>query len=239
MKNSQIIKHIEDELNGYTDANKIPNYKRFFKTGYGEYGYGDEFLGIKVPDIRKVVKKYYFDISFDEIKYFLYSKYHEYRMLGVLVLTYQYKSKKITNKDAIYDFYIQHISQVNNWDLVDVTCPHVVGRHLLNKDRTILYNLANSNDLWEKRIAIVSTFAFINAHQFEDTLKIADILLNDTHDLIHKAVGWAIRNVGIKDKDAMKEFLNPRYKTMPRTMLRYAIEKMPEDIRQMYLKGLI
>lgn len=230
---------VSKELNSYKNSSNIQNYKRFFKTDIGEYGEGDIFLGIKVPDIRKVVKKYFQDISLEDIKYFLYSPFHEYRMFSVLTLTYQYKSKKFLNKDEIFDFYVKNISQVNNWDFVDVTCPHIIGTHLLNKDKTLLYTLANSSNLWEKRISIVSTFAFINANKYDDTLKIADILINDTHDLIHKAVGWAIRNVGIKELSIMEEFLFPRYKTMPRTMLRYAIEKLPEERRQKYLKGLI
>ncbi len=163
-------------------------------------------------------------------------------MFALLVLVYKYKTKRFTSdeqREEIFNFYIKNIRQINNWDLIDVTCPHIVGVHLLNKDRTILYKLAKSNDLWKKRISIVSTFAFINNKEYNDTLKIADILLHDKHDLIHKAVGWAIRNVGIKDLDTMLSFLNPRYKNMPRTMLRYSIEKLDEDLRQKYLKGLI
>jgi len=212
---------------------------RFFKTAKGDYGEGDIFLGIKVPDNRKVVKKYYKDISMEDVKTFLYSGYHEERLFALLILVAKYKKSSQTQKEEIFNFYIKHIKQVNNWDLVDVTCYHIIGAHLLDKERTLLYTLANSDDLWQKRIAIVSTFAFINAGEFDDTFAIADILLHDKHDLIHKAVGWAIRNVGNKNLPKMLEFLNPRYKTMPRTMLRYAIEKLDENLRQAYLKGKV
>ncbi len=235
-------KNILDELKSYSHPDKIPEYKKFFKTGKGEYGEGDQFLGIKVPDIRKVVKNNFLDMNFDEIKGFLYSPYHEHRMFALLVLVYQYKTKRFSDdkkREKIYQFYISNTSQINNWDLIDVTCPHIIGVHLRNKDKDILYKFATSDNLWQKRISIISTFALINDHQFDDTLKIADILLHDSHDLIHKAVGWAIRNVGIKNTELMIEFLAPRYKTMPRTMLRYAIEKLDKDTRQKYLKGLI
>jgi 3-methyladenine DNA glycosylase AlkD len=230
------------ELNTYANPNKIPDMMRFFKTAKGEYGEGDLFLGISVPNIRKVVKKHFWNMSFDEIKEMLSSKYHEHRMFALLVLVAQYKSKRFSDdvkKEEIYQFYIAHTKQINNWDLIDVTCPHIVGVHLRDKERTILYEFANSDDLWRKRIAIISTFALINVYEYKDTLVIADILFHDSHDLIHKAVGWAIRNVGNKNREVMVEFLKPRYKTMPRTMLRYAIEKLPQEERQRYLKGLV
>jgi 3-methyladenine DNA glycosylase AlkD len=163
-------------------------------------------------------------------------------MFALLVLVAQFQSKRLNiahSQEEIYNFYLSHRKQINNWDLVDVTTPHIVGVYLLDKKRDLLYNFAHSNNLWEKRIAIISTFAFIKNLEFDDTLKIADILLNDTHDLIHKAVGWAIRNVGNKNKQRMLEYLQPRYKQMPRTMLRYAIEKLDEDLRQKFLKGLV
>lgn len=228
---------IANEINYYANPAKIADYMRFFKTGKGEYGERDQFLGIKVPDTRKVVKKYYKSMSLNEIQEFLYSPYHEHRLFALLVLVTLYQSKQLDNRATIYHFYLNHTAQINNWDLVDVTCPHIVGVHLLDRDRSLLYRFAKSNNLWEKRIAIISTFAFIKAGEFEDTFAIADILLHDTHDLIHKAVGWAIRNVGIQNLQTMLEFLNPRYKKMPRTMLRYAIEKLDEDLRQKYLKG--
>jgi len=231
-----MLQTIQNELHSYADRSKVTDYMRFFKTAKGDYGEGDIFLGIKVPDNRKVVKKYYKDISIEDVKTFLYSAYHEERLFALLILVTKYKKSSQQQKEEIFNFYIKHIQQVNNWDLVDVTCYHIIGAHLLGKERTLLYTLAHSDDLWQKRIAIVSTFAFINAGEFDDTFAIADILLHDKHDLIHKAVGWAIRNVGNKNTAKMLEFLNPRYKTMPRTMLRYAIEKLDENLRQAYLK---
>lgn len=231
---------IYSELNEYANKNKILDLKRYFKTDIGDYA--DEFLGIKVPDIRVVVKKYFLELNLEDIKEFLYSKYHEHRMFALLVLVYKYKTKRFTTdeeREEIFNFYINNTQQINNWDLIDVTCPHIVGVHLLNTNRNILYSFAKSNDLWKKRIAIISTFAFIKNKEYEDTLNLADILLEDKHDLIHKAVGWAIRNIGIKDLDVMLNFLNQRYKKMPRTMLRYAIEKLPEELRQKYIKGLV
>ncbi|AXH08917.1 DNA alkylation repair protein [Malaciobacter halophilus] len=233
------IEKIKKDLDNFIDSDNINTYKRFFKTNIGEYAHKDIFLGIKVPDIRKIVKKFYFTLNFEEIKEFLHSPYHEYRMFALLVLTHQYKSKKINKKDEIFNFYIINISWVNNWDLIDVTSSHIVGDYLIKKDKSILYEFATSNNLWKKRVSIISTFAFINNGNYHDTLKIADILLEDKHDLIHKAVGWAIRNVGKKDENTMIEFLNQRYKKMPRTMLRYAIEKLPEKLRQNYLKTKI
>ncbi|MBN2826203.1 MAG: DNA alkylation repair protein [Campylobacterales bacterium] len=230
---------VAHELANYANPAKISDFMRFFKTGKGEYGEGDQFLGIKVPDTRKVVKKYFRTMSLYEIQEFLYSPYHEHRLFALLVLVALYSAKDLDNKATIYHFYLNHTAQINNWDLVDVTAPRIVGHYLLDKDRSLLYNFARSHNLWEKRIAIIATFAFIKAGEFEDTFALADILLKDTHDLIHKAVGWAIREVGNKDTQAMIAYLNPRYKQMPRTMLRYAIEKLDEDLRQKYLKGVI
>lgn len=235
------LNQAKNYLHSFAIPEKIPDYQRFFKTEKGEYGEGDLFLGIRMPYIRQVVKKYHCILGFGDIKVLLGSQYHEERMLALLILVAQYKSKKTSQltKDTIYNLYINNTIQINNWDLIDVTCPHIIGQHLLNNNRSILYNFARSESLWERRISIISTFAFINAGQYEDTLNIADILLNDSHDLIHKAVGWALRNVGIKDIDKELSFLENRYSKMPRTMLRYAIEKFDEPLRQKYLKGLI
>lgn len=232
---------VKEALRTLANVEKISDYMRFFKTDVGEYGEGDKFLGISVPNIRKIVKDFRFTLSLEDVHELLYSPYHEERMFALLYLVAWYESKKTAEdvKEQIYTFYINHTSQINNWDLVDVTAPHIVGVHLLTRDRTILYDLANSNDLWKKRIAIVSTFAFIKAKEYEDTLNIAEILLNDKHDLIHKAVGWALRTVGNSDLKVELEFLKPRYKTMPRTMLRYAIEKFDEELRQAYLQSRV
>lgn len=232
---------ISKELQQQIDRKYMKTYKGFFKTQKGQYGEKDIFLGIRVPDLRKVVQKHFQKITFEEIEKFLYSPYHEFRLFALLVLVkqYQHKSASLQTKSSIYNFYMSHITQVNSWDLVDVTVPHIIGHYLFDKKKSILYEFANSNDLWLKRIAIVSTFYFIKQKSYTDTLKIAQILLNDSHDLIHKAVGWAIRNVGNEDKGVMLDFLNKHYTEMPRTTLRYAIEKLDEPLRQQYLKGLV
>lgn len=226
---------IKTEMKCLENHGKAKILQAFFKTGKGEYAEGDKFLGLTSEQI-KIIAKQYKTLELKDIQKLLNSKTHEHRMVALRILTLQYKK----NKDAIFNFYLKNTKNINNWDLIDVTCPHIVGKHLLNKDnksKDILYQLAKSNNLWEKRIAIISTYAFIKNNQFEDTLKISEILLNDSHDLIHKAVGWMLREVGNRNQEAEEQFLKQRCKTMPRTMLRYAIEKFPEDLRQKYLKG--
>ena len=212
---------------------------RFFKTAKGEYGYGDLFLGVKVPKIRSIAKKH-IDIPMRYMKTLIKSKYHEERLLGLIILVNKYskaKDEKVRNK--LYKIYVSSFKYINNWDLVDVTCPHVIGKHLMDKDRSILYAWAKSEDLWTKRIAMLSTFWFIRKKDLHDTFKIAEILLNDEHDLIHKAVGWMLREAGKRDLEKEEIFLKKYYNIMPRTMLRYAIERFPEEKRQKYLKGNI
>ena len=212
---------------------------RFFKTDKGQYGYGDIFLGVRAPKIRLIANKH-IDISIADMKTLIQSKYHEERFLGLIILVNKYsKTKDKKNRNQLYKIYVSSFKHINNWDLVDVTCPHVTGKHLMDKDRTILYKWAKSEDLWTKRIAMVSTFCFIRKNDLEDTFKIAEILLHDEHDLIHKAVGWMLREAGKRDIKKEETFLKKHYKTMPRTMLRYSIEKFPESKRQKYLKGTI
>ena len=228
-----------EEIRALANKERANHSKKFFKTGKGEYGYGDIFLGVRVPKIRVIAKKN-IDISLSDMKTLIKSKYHEERLLGLIILVNKYsKSKDEKDRDQLYNIYISSFKYVNNWDLVDVTCAHVIGKHLLNKDRSILYTWAKSNDLWTKRIAIVSTHCFIRKNDLQETFKIAKILLNDEHDLIHKAVGWMLREAGKKDMGKEEIFLKKHYKTMPRTMLRYAIERFPEPKRQKYLKGTI
>ena len=210
--------------------------QRFFKTGKGEYGEGDIFLGIKVPVQRQVAKKYT-GLSLPKIQELLKSKVHEHRLTGLIILSNKYKESKEEDKANIFDFYLKNTKNINNWDLVDVTAPNIVGHFLFDKKKNVLYDLARSNDLWERRIAIVSTFNFIRQEEFEDTLALSEILLEDKHDLSHKAVGWMLREVGKKDEAVLEEFLKQHYKVMPRTMLRYAIERFDEDKRKMYLLG--
>lgn len=211
--------------------------QRFFKTGIGEYGEGDIFLGLTSAEIKNVAKKYFEETEFEGIKKLLDSEIHEERMcaLRILVLKYE-KIKDEKDKKQIYNFYIKNAQQINNWDLVDVSAPNIVGNYLLKKDRKILYKLARSKNLWERRIAIIATFEFIRHNDFIDTINLAEILLNDQHDLIHKAVGWMLREIGKRDLKTLEDFLTKYYKIMPRTMLRYAIEKLSKNKRQLYLK---
>ena len=210
--------------------------QRFFKTGKGEYGEGDKFLGIKVPQIRKIAKRNN-DLTFTEIQKALKSKFHEERLCALLILVNKYSTGDEKTKEKITNFYLANTKFINNWDLVDLTAPKILGKYLLNRDREILYTLSISESLWERRISILSTFEFIREKQFQDSLKIAKILLNDEHDLIHKAVGWMLREIGKRDLETEEKFLLKYYKTMPRTMLRYAIEKFPEKKRLAYLEG--
>ncbi len=212
--------------------------QRFFKTGPGEYGHGDVFLGIRMPRLRKLVRSH-LDLDLRQVGQLLHTEIHEQRMAALLILTYQFPRAAPSRQAEIYRFYLDNTAWINNWDLVDVTVTHVVGAYLMSRNRKPLYRLAASADLWERRIAMVATLTFIRQDQFEDTLNIADLLLADDHDLIHKAAGWMLREVGKRELSQLEGFLLPRYKRMPRTMLRYAIEKLPATRRQAYLKGHI
>ena len=228
-----------EEIRALANKEIAQHSLRFFKTDKGEYGHGDLFLGVRAPKIRLIAKKH-IDLSITDMKTLIQSKYHEERFLGLIILVNKYaKTKDKKNRNQLYKIYVSSFKYINNWNLVDVTCPHVTGKHLIDKDRTILYKWAKSEDLWTKRIAMVSTFSFIRKNDLEDTFKIAEILLHDEHDLIHKAVGWMLREAGKRDLKREETFLKKYYKTMPRTMLRYAIEKFPETKRQKYLKGTI
>jgi 3-methyladenine DNA glycosylase AlkD len=208
----------------------------FFKTGKGEYGEGDKFLGIKVPQIREIAKANK-DLGMPEIKEALQSKYHEERLCALFILVDKYTKGNDETREQIYRFYLANTKSINNWDLVDLTAPNILGKHLLARDRRILLKLAKSQHLWERRISILATFEFIREKQFSDSLKIAKLLLNDDHDLIHKGVGWMLREIGKRDMKTEEWFLKKHYEKMPRTMLRYAIEKFPEKKRLAYLEG--
>ena len=218
--------------------------QRFFKTGKGEYGESDIFLGIRVPVLRKLVNKYR-GISLEEVSKLLHSKFHEERLLAVLILVHLFKNRSGTLDESetydgqkqIYNLYLENIEFINNWDIVDISAGNIVGAYLHQKDKALLYRLVKSQNLWERRISIISTFYFIRQNEFDDTLKIAEILLNDKEDLIQKAVGWMLREVGKREIEIEEEFLQEHYMKMPRTMLRYAIEKFPETRRKMYLRG--
>ncbi len=212
--------------------------QRFFKTGKGQYGEGDIFLGIRVPVLRKIAKKFR-RISLAEVSKLLESKFHEERLLSILMLVNLFKSGDEDDQELIYELYLDKTKFINNWDLVDISAGNIVGAYLYEKDRVPLYRLVKSQNLWERRISIISTFHFIRNYDFDDTLKIAEILFTDKEDLIHKAVGWMLREVGKRVIEIEEEFLEEHYLKMPRTMLRYAIERFPETRRKMYLKGQV
>lgn len=226
------------ELRLLANPQKAENLTRFFKCGEGEYGEGDKFLGIIVPEQRKIVRKYCSEISLAEIEKLMGSQFHEHRLTGLLMLVEKFAKANKKLQKEIFDCYLKNIKYINNWDLVDLTAPKIIGAYLLNKDRKILYKLAQSKNLWEKRIAILATSVFIRQNNFTDTLKISEILLIDEHDLIHKAVGWMLREVGKRDQKTEEIFLRKHYIQMPRTTLRYAIEKFDEEKRQAYLKNI-
>ena len=236
------------------DPSQVAGLSRFFKTGPGQYGEGDKFLGIKVPVTRGVVKECWQEMApaegaegvpaggpmtgFSALEECISSEYHEVRLAALLTLVeiFRHARKRPALQQQCVDFYLSHTQFINNWDLVDLSCYPLLGEWLLDKDRTLLYDLArNGRTLWEQRIGIVSTMTFVRNGQLADTFAIADILLKHPHDLIHKAVGWLLREAGKRDKAALEAYLLPRYRTMPRTMLRYAIERFPETERQAYL----
>ncbi|NCC60890.1 MAG: DNA alkylation repair protein [Verrucomicrobiae bacterium] len=229
-------KKIRASLQEFADESDAITLQRFFKTGPGEYGEGDRFLGVRVPAIRRVARKYQ-NVSTTDVQTLIQSDIHEERLLALIILTQKYQKVTPDEQAEIYRIYLNHTRYINNWDLVDASAEHIVGAYLENKSRKPLYDLSHSESIWERRIAIMSTFHFIKNDEFDETLKIADMLISDTEDLIHKAVGWMLREVGKRDRSTEETFLRKHYRNMPRTMLRYAIEKFPEDIRQQYLKG--
>ena len=212
--------------------------QKFFKTGPGEYGEGDLFRGIRVPLLRKLAKAFQ-HLTLTETKELLRSSYHEDRLLALLILTRACVSGDDPLRKRIFNFYLNNTRFVNNWDLVDSSAPQIVGGYLWDKDRDVLYRLARSRQLWNRRIAIMATFYFLKRDQYADTLEIAKLLLSDREDLIHKAVGWMLREVGIRNREVEESFLLKHYERMPRIMLRYSIEKFPQSRRQRYLRGKV
>jgi len=233
-----IAPKIQKRLRQFASRDKARILQGFFKTGPGEYGEGDIFLGVMVPDIRRVAKEFQ-DTPVGQIKEILASRYHEERLLALLMLVREFAKGDEALKKRIYGLYLRNTRYINNWDLVDLSAPNIVGTYLLDKSRKPLYAFARSKDLWKRRIAILSTAAFIRQNDFDDTLRISESLLKDDHDLLHKAVGWMLREVGKRSLPREEEFLRKHYKYMPRTMLRYAIERFPELKRQKYLGGKI
>ena len=231
---------MEQEIKAYllslSDKNTAEQTKKFFKTGKGEYSYGDRFLGIKMGKLRETAKKFS-DAEPEVAEKLLQSEFHEIRMFSLVLLTNLYKKGDKTTKDKIFDIYLNNTRQINNWDLVDVSAHHIVGMHLFEKDTSLLLKLSKSENMWERRISIISTLYFIKKNRFEETMAISKTLIEDEQDLMHKATGWMLREVGKMDIDTERKFLLKHYKKMPRTMLRYAIEKFDENERVGFLKG--
>lgn len=233
-----LVENIKKRLRSYASREKAKVLQGFFKTGPGEYGEGDIFLGVVVPDIRRVSKEFS-GTPLYEVARLLASAVHEERLLAVLMLVQTFTKGDDDAKKKVYDLYLNNTRYINNWDLVDLSAPNIVGNYLMDKSRRPLYKLARSHDLWERRIAILFTFSFIKQNDHRDALKIASMLLNDEHDLIHKAGGWMLREVGKRDLATEERFLKQYYRKMPRTMLRYAIERFPEGKRKKYLNGKV
>jgi len=227
--------NLDNAIKQKANPAKAKILQRFFKTGDGQYGAGDVFLGIVVPEQRNIAKQFA-DLDMSKIQKLLNSKIHEKRLIALFILIGQYKKANKIGKAKIYRFYLKNSSRVNNWDLVDLSAPNIVGDYLLDKDRRMLYKLARSRSLWEKRIAIVATFKLIRENDFDDTLKISEMLLKDKHDLIHKAVGWMLREVGKRNQKVLEEFLLKYHKEMPRTMLRYSLEKFDDKKKAFYMR---
>ena len=234
------MENLKSAIYAAADPAQVPGLSRFFKTGPGQYGYGDKFLGIKVPVTRSIVKRCWQGTGFQELEECIASEYHELRLAALLALVqiFAHAKKDPALQRRCIDFYLSHTDRINNWDLVDLSCYPLLGEWLLDKERSLLYDLARSGrTIWEQRIGIVSTMTFIRHGQLDDTFAIADILLHHPHDLIQKAVGWLLREAGKRDKAALTAFLESSFRSMPRTALRYAIERFPEAERQAYLKG--
>lgn len=227
-----------DRLWALGDPVKARVLRKFFKTGPGEYGEGDVFVGLRVPETRKLAREYR-DLPLAEVRRLLQSSIHEARLLAVLLLVQASRQGDAALRQRIYAFYLRNTARINNWDLVDISAEHIVGAYLCNRSRLPLYELASSELLWDRRIAVMATFHFIKRGDFDETLRIAERLLGDPEDLIHKAVGWMLREIGKRERSVEERFLALHYRIMPRTMLRYAIEKFEEDLRQRYLRGEI
>jgi 3-methyladenine DNA glycosylase AlkD len=236
MKNT--ASRVEKALREQADPIKAAFFPRFFKTGKGEYGEGDTFLGVTVPKQRAVAKTYR-QLDRKEIAHLLKNPFHECRLTGLFILVHQFQKGDENTQSEIVSLYLKHIDRVNNWDLVDATAHKIIGPYLEKRDRELLYTLAKTDHLWSQRIAVVATFHFIRLGQFHDTLRLAGLLMDHPHDLIHKSIGWMLREVGKRDMDLLEAFLKRHYAEMPRVMLRYAIERFPESLRKSYIRGEI
>lgn len=230
----QPILQLKADLQNRANPEKAKILGRFFKTGKGQYGEGDVFLGIMVPAQRQIAKNYAF-LSINDIKTLLVSNVHEYRLIALFILVDRFQKSDEQGRNAIADFYLDHADRVNNWDLVDLSAPQILGTHLYGKDVAVLYRLAVSENLWKRRIAIMATFTFIRRGRFKEAFEISEMLVHDRHDLIHKAVGWMLREIGKRDMKMEEDFLKKHAHEMPRTMLRYAIERFDENTRKYWM----
>ena len=230
------VLYVQQRLRELADPEQAQNLQRYFKTSPGGYGEGDRFLGLRVPVLRKVAREFR-GLPLPEVQKLLVSPFHEERLVALLLLVQAFSKGDASLRTRIYNLYLSHTEFVNNWDLVDTSAEHIVGAYLWDRNRDPLHALARSPLLWERRIAIMATFHYIKKGSFDETLRLSAMLVNDREDLIHKAVGWMLREIGERDRACEEAFLQRHYETMPRTMLRYAIEKFPEALRQQYLKG--
>ena len=231
----QITKTITSELQALSNAEKREIFPRFFKAGKGEYGEGDRFLGVIVPNIRAIAKQYK-NISLNEIRELMQSEWHEVRLCTLLIMVEKSKKKDEALRQQLFDLYLSQTDRINNWDLVDLSCRFIIGEYLLDKSRDILYHLAQSPLLWDNRIAIVSTYAFIRKGQLEDTYALSDLMMQHPHDLMHKAIGWMLREAGKRNPERLYDYVMSHRADMPRTMLRYAIEKFSPKERAILMK---
>ena len=235
-KSESTLADLNRELGQASDPKRARNLAWFFKTGKGEYGEGDKFCGITVPTLRKIASRYR-HVSPPDLRKLLRSPIHEHRLAALLIMVDQYKRGSAEVRNKVFEFYLANTRYINNWDLVDASARDIVGEHLASRSRKILYKLAKSVDLWERRIAIIATHAFSRRGDLADTFKIAELLLRDKHDLIHKAVGWMLREAGKQSEPQLVDFIQTHYSAMPRTTLRYAIERMPKELRKRQLRG--
>ena len=237
---SPLTKRIIEALTNKANPEKASFLPKFFKTGPGEYGEGDQFLGVTVPNQRQIAKQFFKEITFEEFSELIQHPYHEVRLTGLLALVYRFeKTKSESEQEKLVHFYLSHLEFVNNWDLVDSTCHQILGNFYWKREKTLFYELADSGLLWRQRIAMISSYFWIRKGEFVDAFALAKRLKNHSHDLMHKAVGWMLREIGNRDFEVELDFLKKNYQTMSRTALRYAIEKFPEEMRQDFLKGRV
>jgi 3-methyladenine DNA glycosylase AlkD len=237
LKNRMTAEQLKRELQKHANPEKAAILCRFFKTGPGEYGEADVFWGITVPSQRRIAATFR-NLSLEQIHRLLGDPVHECRLTALLILVWQYGKANVSGKQEIFDFYLRHIGYINNWDLVDSSAPNILGLHLLDQNKALLFKMAESQVVWERRVAVLSSFAFIRRGDYAPTLRLAEMLVHDKHDLIHKALGWMLREVGKRDRTAAERFLQRHCSSMPRTMLRYAIEKFDQPTRLRYLRGV-